>query len=245
MGAISGLWHPRFRSRGWHLICCSPSSCSPFHCRSDFRRSDLGCVSALSVHRSDCTGHENAASRRSAIRRMLDLSGGPHLRLLSPWQSVTFSGTSVLASGDHEARPPSQDVMHCSLSLLLLGIFAAASVPLKCMSSDFPVYFCLGSVAMVKHRSWSTKGIPPPPPAPPRRHPIRATVDPSVTQSHCTSQLHKSEQHWIGRCWCAIAARCFERAFAPNICQIPLCCGPSHLCDNAAIAVYSAESCHF
>ena len=127
-GAISGLWHPRFRSRGWHLICCSPSSCSPFHCRSDFRRSDLGCVSALSVHRSDCTGHENAASRRSAIRRMLDLSGGPHLRLLSPWQSVTFSGTSVLASGDHEARPPSHALClcFCLASLLLLPFLSNA-----------------------------------------------------------------------------------------------------------------------
>ena len=81
-------------------------------------------------------------------------------------QDPLFLVVSVLpcaidpGSGVREAGPPSQDAVQCSMSYHVLSTPPAdfaAHVPLKCLLTDFPVYSCWGSVAMVKHRSWSTK----------------------------------------------------------------------------------------
>ena len=102
--------------------------------------------------------------RQRQPRWRLSQRFGHHLRTFFSWPSV-FSASlhpcaidpGIDASG---VGPPAQDEKQCSMRCHVLGAppaDLAAHVPLKCLWTVFPVSFCWGSVAMVKHQSWSTK----------------------------------------------------------------------------------------
>ena len=155
---------PRARLCACFRVCLEHQS----YCRYSFQCLAPGDGSALSVCRSDrCDGYPIRArtdDRQCKPRRQASQRSGHHLRILFSWSSVFFVPLLPCAidpgSGIRAAGPPSQDAVQCSLSYHVLSTptaDVAAHVPLKCLLTDFPVYSCWGSVAMVKHRSWSTK----------------------------------------------------------------------------------------
>ena len=112
-------------------------------------------VTVIQLERSPTIGSADLVGKRH--RGPVITSGSSSLgRQGSLWLPCTIDpGRGIRAAG-----PPSQDAVQCSLSNHVLSnppADIAAHVPLKCLLIDFPVYSCWGCVAMVKHRSWSTK----------------------------------------------------------------------------------------